>query len=246
MKFVLDTHAHTIVSGHAFNTMKEMVDTASEKGLEAISLTDHASNLPGTAHIFHFMNLYTVPRRMKNVQLFLGTELNIMDETGRVDWPDEFYDNLDIVIASIHSPKECYGDSKGIVLNTQAYVNAMKHKGIDIIGHPDDNRFPIDYDTLVAAAKEHKVLIELNNSSLNPQGYREDAIGNQIKILELCKKYKTQISLGSDAHIDIALGDFDRVKKIIEMCDFPEELIINTSVEKLKTHLNRWHEKYPY
>lgn len=246
MEFVLDTHSHTIVSGHAYNTMKEMVDTASEKGLQAISLTDHAPMLPGTTGLFHFMNLYVVPRKIKNVELFLGVELNIMDETGRVDLPESVYDNLDIVIASIHAPAECYGESKGIVKNTQAYLNVMKHKGIDIIGHPDDNRYEVDYDTLVSAAKEHKVLIELNNSSLNPRGYRENALENQIKILELCKKYNTPVSLGSDAHIDVDLANFERVKKVIEMCEFPEELIVNTSVEKLKKHLNRWHEKYPY
>lgn len=246
MNFVLDTHSHTIVSGHAYNTMKEMVDTASEKGLQGIALTDHAPMLPGTTGLFHFMNLYVIPRKMKGVEVFLGVELNIMDETGRVDLPESVYDNLDLVIASIHAPAECYGESKGMSLNTQAYLNAMKHKGIDIIGHPDDNRYPVDYDTLVAAAKEHRVLLELNNSSLNPKGYREQALENQIQILELCKKYKTPISLGSDAHVDIDLGNFDRVKNVIEMCDFPEELIINTSLDKLKQHLNRWHEKYPY
>lgn len=245
MEFVLDTHAHTIVSGHAYNTMKEMAEMACEKGLEAISLTDHAPMLPGTAGLFHFMNLYVIPREFKGVKMFLGVELNIMDETGRVDLPEEIYDNLDIVIASVHSPKECYGESKGIVLNTQAYVNAMKHKGIDIIGHPDDSRYPVDYDTFVAAAKEHNVLIELNNSSLNPRGYRENAVGNQVKILELCKKYQVPISLGSDAHVDVDIANFDRVANVIETCQFPEELIINTSVDKLIKHLNRWHEKYP-
>ncbi len=246
MKFELDTHSHTIVSGHAYNTMKEMIDTASEKGLKAISLTEHAPKLPGTTGIFHFQNYFVIPRNIKGIQLFLGVELNIMDETGKVDLPEAVYDNLDIVIASIHAPKECYGESKGIEGNTNAYLNAMKHKGIDIIGHPDDNRYPVDYDTLVAAAKEHKVLLELNNSSLNPSGYREDAMGNQLKILELCKKYNTPISLGSDAHIDIDLGNFARVEKLLEMCDFPEELIVNTSVEKLVDHLNRWRHKYDY
>lgn len=246
MKFVLDTHSHTIVSGHAYNTMKEMVDAASEKGLQAISLTDHAPELPGTTGLFHFMNLYVVPRKMKGVELFLGVELNIMDETGRVDLPEEVYNNLDIVIASIHAPRECYGDSKGIALNTQAYLNAMKHKGVDIIGHPDDGRYPVDYDTLAAAAKEHQVLLELNNSSLNPRGYRPNAMEHQIELLEMCKKYGTGISLGSDAHVDVDLGNFGRVSEVLATCDFPEELIVNTSVDKLKKHLNRWHNKYSF
>ena len=31
MKYVLDVHTHTIASGHAYNTIKEMAQSASEK-----------------------------------------------------------------------------------------------------------------------------------------------------------------------------------------------------------------------
>ena len=48
MKIVLDTHAHTIVSGHAYNTIREMAQMAKEKGLEAFALTEHAPQMPGT------------------------------------------------------------------------------------------------------------------------------------------------------------------------------------------------------
>ena len=41
MKIVLDTHAHTIVSGHAYNTIREMAQMAKEKGLEAFALTEN-------------------------------------------------------------------------------------------------------------------------------------------------------------------------------------------------------------
>lgn len=38
---------------------------------------------------------------------------------------------------------------------------------IDIISHPDDSRIPIDYETIVDAAKENHTLLEINNSSLD-------------------------------------------------------------------------------
>ena len=46
MKIVLDTHAHTLASGHAYNTIREMAKAAADKGLEAIALTDHAPDMP--------------------------------------------------------------------------------------------------------------------------------------------------------------------------------------------------------
>ena len=42
MKYVLDVHTHTIASGHAYNTIKEMAQSASEKGLELLGITEHA------------------------------------------------------------------------------------------------------------------------------------------------------------------------------------------------------------
>ena len=43
----------------------------------------------------------------------------------------------------------------------------MKKPYIDIIGHPDDGRYPVDYLALVQAAKEYKILLEVNNNSLD-------------------------------------------------------------------------------
>lgn len=238
MNIKIDTHMHTIVSGHAYNTMKEMIVAAKDKGMEAIALTDHAPNMPGTTGMFYFQNFYVMPEEMYGVRVLHGAELNILDEMGNVDLPEHICEKLDLTIASIHVPKECYGESKGIVLNTQAYLNAMKNPWINIIGHPDDSRIPVDYDTLVAAAKEHDILLELNNSSLDPRGYRQGARANQEKLLELCKKYKVSISLGSDAHIDSSLGEFSRVIEVLKACDFPENQIANMSLERLYAHIN--------
>ena len=38
MKIELDTHTHTLASGHAYNTITEMIDAAVEKGLEAVKI----------------------------------------------------------------------------------------------------------------------------------------------------------------------------------------------------------------
>ena len=96
MKIVLDTHAHTIVSGHAYNTIREMAQMAKEKGLEAFALTEHAPQMPGTCHEFYFQNLHIVPREMYGVRLFMGVELNIMNEKGEVDLPESTVCQMDI------------------------------------------------------------------------------------------------------------------------------------------------------
>ena len=39
MRLIADTHAHTIASGHAYSSLKEMAYAASKNGLEVLSLT---------------------------------------------------------------------------------------------------------------------------------------------------------------------------------------------------------------
>ena len=42
MRFEADTHSHTLASGHAYSTIKEMAAAAEAKGLKALALTEHA------------------------------------------------------------------------------------------------------------------------------------------------------------------------------------------------------------
>ena len=79
MKYVLDAHTHTIASGHAYSTIREMAKSASEKGLELLGITEHSMKMPGTCQLFYFENLKMVDREMYGVELYMGTELNIMD-----------------------------------------------------------------------------------------------------------------------------------------------------------------------
>lgn len=237
MKIEIDTHTHTIVSGHAYNTMKEMVQAAADKGLKGIAITEHAPEMPGSTHSYYFMNLFVVPRRMCGIELLLGAELNIMNEQGEVDLPEEALERLDIAIASMHIP--CYSGEIVKEKITDAYLNVMKNPYVDIIGHPDDGRFPIDYDLLVRNAKETGTLLEVNNTSLKPGGFRRDTRGNALEMLKYCKKYDAPVVLGTDSHVDATIGQFEYAFEVLEETDFPEELVANTSLEKLRGSLKR-------
>ena len=49
MRFTLDTHTHTIASGHAYNTIDEMAVYAAGHGVTHLAITDHAPKMPGSA-----------------------------------------------------------------------------------------------------------------------------------------------------------------------------------------------------
>ena len=148
--------------------------------------------------LFYFENLKVVPRQYDDLTLLLGSEANILDYNGTLDRYDELMNRLDIIIASLHNP--CYTCGTAAE-NTNAYIGAMKHPKVAIIGHPDDGRIPVDYELLVKEAKKHHVVLEVNNSSLSPNSFRPNARENAMNYLSLCKEQGVPIIYGSDAHI---------------------------------------------
>ena len=229
MDFELDVHTHTIASGHAYGTLTEMAKEAAVRGLKLLGITEHTHNMPGTCDDLYFVNLRVVPREMFGIRLMLGAELNIMDYEGTVDLPDWIIDRLDLRIASIHGNLYQFGTMEE---NTAAVLGAMRNPKIDIIGHPDDGRFPTDYETLVCAAKEHHVLLEVNNSSFSPGCNRKNSRENAISMLEYCRKYQVPVVLDSDAHCEVDVGNHRFAHSLLEEISFPEELVVNTSLEK--------------
>lgn len=234
MNDILDLHTHTTASGHAYNTLYEMARSASEKGVKLLGVTDHAPKIPGACHPFYFINFKVIPRELFGIRLMMGCELNILDYEGNIDLGPRYLQGLDYAIASIHEP--CY-DNGTMAQNTAAYLGVMKNPIVRIIGHPDDGRFPIDYETLVCAAREHGILLEVNNSSLHPQSNRIHARENYIKMLELCRRYKAPVILDSDAHCEIDVGNHTRALELLKEIDFPEELVVNSSIEKAAAYI---------
>ena len=122
--------------------------------------------------------------------------------------------------------------------NTKAMINAMKNRYVNILGHPDDSRVEVDYRELAKAAADYGVLLEVNNSSLRPTSFRLNAAENYEKLLEECEKYKVYIIINSDSHIHTDVGEFAEALELIKKFKYPEELIANANISRLKERLN--------
>jgi putative hydrolase len=237
----IDTHMHTIASGHAYHTLNEMINEAKKKEMDIICITEHGINMPGTCHEYYFSN-YLVLKENKYfyeeadpVKVLFGVEANILNMQGEIDINLNNEINrkcLDIVIASIHNVT--FSSPSPYIAN-MAIINAMKNPNIHIIGHPDDRDF--NYREIVPAAKEYGKILELNNSSNNPSGFRKGAYKRDLEMLSLCKEYNVPISLGSDAHCKYDIGNFEYIIPILKEVDFPSELIINSSEENFKKYI---------
>jgi len=235
MKYNIDLHTHTTASGHAYSSVMEMIAWAKKQGVDYLGISDHAPGMPGSAYIYHFQNLRVIPREVDGVRVLRGVEANIVDIHGHIDMNDDIMKKLDYVIASMHPPCIPFGSKSD---NTKAMIGAIKNPYVNIIGHPDDARFPVDYDEIMKAAKDYNVLLEVNNGSLDPTGYRPNAKKNIMAFLSLAEKYCHPIILGSDAHIGYGVGDFQYIMPVLAEAGFPETLIINNNYKNLANYLN--------
>ena len=233
IKITVDTHTHTNVSDHAFSTLEENLAYAKSIGLEGIAMTNHGPDLGDGAVWFHFQSARHLPKYVKGVRLITGAEVDIMDEEGNLDIEDRLLKNLELVIASFHTP--CFAPNQSPEAVTKAWLNTLDNENVDVLGHMGDGRYVCDYEAVVKKAKEKGKIIEINNHSFKVRaGSRE----NCREVALLCKKYSVPVVLSTDAHFSLEIGDVPNSVALLEEIDFPEELILNTSLEKLCNYLN--------
>ncbi len=236
MKILADTHVHTVASGHAYSTIDEIARYAKSQNLDAVAITDHTEGLPGGAHPYYFGNIRVLPDYIHGVRILKGAEVNIVDYEGKIDMGIEHLEHLDIVIASLHPPCIAFANEE---LITRAVMKAIENPYVDIIGHPGDNRYPLDFEKIVKHAKAHKVLLEVNNASLRPTSIREGVRENLVEILKLCIKYDNPIVVGSDAHFHEDVGSLAESIELLEEVSFPEHLVANLNQERLMSFIKK-------
>ena len=234
MKYIIDLHTHSIAGGHAYSTFQENVAAAYAKGLSVYGFSEHAPAMPGGPHPYFFENFKVLPDEYKGMRVLKGCEANIIDLEGHFDLDDSVLARMDYVIASMHLPCVTSGTARG---NTDCLIKVMDNPAVQIIGHPDDSRYPLEYDRLVQAAGEKRVLLEVNNTSLSPKSFRKGGLENVQTYLSLCKEYGVPVIVGTDSHFAPQIGDFTYADKVLKDIDFPEELVVNTSVEKLREYI---------
>lgn len=235
MKLEADLHTHTIASGHAYSTFEEMVSAARGQGLQTIAITDHGPRMPGAPDLDYFWNTLIWPRKVKGVQVLRGVEANIIDTKGRLDIPDEILESLDIVLAGFHEGTGYQGST--VEENTQAMVEALQNPLVNIIVHPGNPKFPIDYERVVHAAQEFGKALEINNSTF--MGIRPQSYQPCLKIATLAKEYGVPVAVNSDAHIRYQVGDCSLALDIVHKAGIEKNKILNTSAELVQEFLAR-------
>ncbi len=228
-RLIGDMHMHTLASGHAYGTIREMAQAASEAGLVIIGITEHAPGIPGTVDPFYYGNLKVVPKVLYGVEVLHGCEINVLND-GTLSLEEKYIRKLDYCIAGIHGL--CYQDA-GRQRNTENLISCMRHPRVKFVSHPDDDHIPLDYEMLTDGAKETNTALEVNNSSLVKKDRRLNCYENYRTMLKLCEQKQVPVIVNSDAHDPSQVGHLELAAELLEEAGFPSELVLNNDRDKL-------------
>lgn len=180
-----DLHCHSKWDG-GVNSIAEMVKSAQDLGYEYLGIADHTKFL----RIEHGLDEKKLAQQRKEIdkinkrlqtsgfgfRLLQGAETNILND-GSIDIKDEALKKLDYALAGIHSSFKMEKEKM-----TERIIRAMKNPYIKIISHPTGriiqrrDEYQIDFDRILRAAKEFKVILEVNSYperlDLNDQNIR--------------------------------------------------------------------------
>ena len=196
-----DLHCHSNWDGGA-NSVEEMAEASQEMGYQYIGISDHTKFL----RIENGLDEKQLAQQRKEIdkinqrfkvyslkfRVLQGCEANIMPD-GSIDINDEALAKLDYVIAGVHSQMKMPKAQM-----TERIIRAMKNPNVDVISHPTGrllkkrDEYEIEFDKILRAAKQHKVVLEINGSP-----WRMDLRDQNIK---RAKEAGVKMIINTDSH----------------------------------------------
>ena len=237
MQILADYHTHTVYS-HGKGTIEDNVREAISKGIKTIGISDH-----GYKHMTYgikYKDIYKMREEIdnlklkyKNIDILLGIECNILDDSGNIDVDENILKVVDYIMAGYHfgsTPTSIKGvinhcdnylfkTKKAKQYNTKAIINAMRKHNIFAITHPGD-KGEVDIVEIAKVAKETDTRLEINGG----HGFLS------VKQIEAIKSIKNKYIIGSDAHVPENVGNFDLAMKIIEEANLDVSLVENIKI----------------
>ncbi len=242
MKILADYHNHTRYScgsnekrRHAKGSVEDNVKSAIEKGIKTIGISEH-----GFGHKLYGLSkenakkereeIDRLKKKYPEIEILMGIECNILDDTGKIDMPDDMKKYFDYILAGYHfgskptSLKSFLNHVDNFLTrgkfskayNTRAIINAMKKNDIMYITHPGD-KGRVDIEKIAEVAEKTGTGLEIN-------GHHKKLDAGMIKKI---KDRKIKFYIGSDAHRPEDIGNFKKAFEILAEADLDLDRIEN-------------------
>lgn len=192
-----EIHMHTVETDGRC-TIEEMALAARERGYEYIAITEHSKNLAMANGLDdkraeeHIKRIRAANEQIEGIRIMAGIEVDILAD-GELDLSDSVLDEMDVVIASVHSHF-----NQEPAKMTDRLLKAISNKHAAIIGHPTGrlllrrDAYQFDIDAVLKAAAKAGVCMELN-------AYPDRLDLNDVH-LRMAKERGVKIVINTDAH----------------------------------------------
>ncbi len=230
-------HVHSTWSDGR-GTILEMAKEAERLGFEYMGLSDHsqtafyAGGLKPKEISDQAKEIREVQKKLKKLTILQGSESDILND-GSLDYTENILNQLEFVIASIHSGFKMEKDKM-----TKRIVKAIANPHTRFLGHISGRlllareSFALDYDAIFEAAAKHNVAIEIN---ANPHRFDLD-----WRYLRQAKEAGVKFSINPDAHSVPGLSDTAYGVGIARKGWLTKEDVVNTlSLEEVRKYLAR-------
>jgi DNA polymerase (family 10) len=232
-----DLHMHSTWSDGAY-TIREMVEACREKGYSYIAITDHsqylrvANGLTPERLRAQRQEINALNEEYDDITILAGVEMDILPDA-TLDYDDELMNEMDLVIASIHSS---FSGSREVIMNR--LKTALENHHVDIIAHPTGRLigkrkgYDVDVDMLIQLAKETDTALELN---ANPN--RLDLNAENVR---KAQEAGVKLVINTDAHNKEMLDHMTIGVSTAKKGWIESDNVINTwDIEQLRAFLNR-------
>ena len=192
-----DVHMHTVETDGR-NTIEEMAEAARERGYKYMAITDHSKNLAMTnglddvRAVEHIKRIRAAAKKFEGIKIFAGIEVDILAD-GELDLSDSVLEQMDLVIASVHS----FFNQEPAQM-TDRLLKAISNKNVSAIGHPTGrlllrrDGYNFDMEAVLNAAARNKVAMELNAYP--------DRLDLNDRHLRMAKERGVRIVINTDSH----------------------------------------------
>ncbi|ETP68849.1 hypothetical protein G159_09825 [Planococcus glaciei CHR43] len=232
-----DMHMHTTWSDGA-HSLTEMIDACRAHNYNYMVITDHseylkvANGLTPERLLKQNAEIRELNEKYDDIEVLSGTEMDILPD-GTLDFDDSVLEQLDFVIASIHSSFQQPQEQIMARLLT-----AMKNPHVDMIAHPTGRivgqrgGYDPDMEQLLDWAKEYGKIVELNASP-----YRLDLA---VEHLEMAQEKGVPVAINTDAHAIEQLDVMAIGVRHAQKAWLKKDNVVNTwPLEKLKEYLKK-------
>src|SRR5690242_15569567 len=149
-------------------TIEEMALAARERGYKYMAITDHSKNLAFANGLddkraeAHIKKIREASKQIEGITIFAGIEVDILAD-GELDLSDSVLEQMDIVIASVHSHF-----NQEPAQMTDRLLRAINNPNTSLIGHPTGRQllrregYNFDLDKVFTAAAKAGVAMEHN------------------------------------------------------------------------------------